>query len=176
MEQPNCEEVHTTDWRHDEARFPLYTLHTSLAIRWWLTHLAHANEAKRFVDDKLATGRVGVVAVEGTDLQILNELSSDLGQFRLSPTIAVDLFNDVSKVFEQMAERGILRTVNSKPLAFPAFVIACLYNISLWDALAVALAAQTGCPLLVADEELHQVLRVIQADRPAFQVAWLPDI
>ncbi|MBI2863561.1 MAG: hypothetical protein HYX94_03260 [Chloroflexi bacterium] len=128
------------------------------------------------MDEKLVSGQAGVLVVEGVDFQVLDELAKDLGQFELSPSIAADLYGDAPKVLGHMADLGILRTVDSKPLALPAFVIACLYAIPLYDALSVALAANSGCPLLVADEDLYETLRIIQADRPALRVVWLSEV
>jgi hypothetical protein len=63
-------------------------------------------------------------------------------------------------------------------IARSAFLLAGLFDIPFADALTVALteaAEERDRTLLVADEQIFQRLGGLQADRPSWNLAWLPD-
>ena len=115
------------------------------------------------------------MAIERLKFRILDALARDLGPVRVGPMVSRALFDDVSVQLDQMAQRHILRPAREEPLAREGFAIAALYNVSFYNALLVALAEDSGHPLLVGDEELYHSLQEIEADRPAFRALWLPE-
>ncbi len=64
---------------------------------------------------------------------------------------------------------------DDQSLVQAAFVLSAFYNVPLQDAASVVLAESIGWPLLIADDELHGLLKNVEADRPGFRMVWLPD-
>jgi hypothetical protein len=153
-------------------------IHPSVPIRWWLTHLPLADEARQFRDDLLARGAVTLIAVQYIDFQVLDALAEDLSSVPLAGMIGQLLYDDVIATFELMAARGALRLVDPRLVARSAFFLASYFAVPFNDALTVALtedAVEDDRTLLVADEPAFHRLRALQADRPPWRLAWLPE-
>lgn len=156
------------------ANHEQFTLHVSVAVRWWLYHLPWSAEADRFLFRGLAGKRLRVVAVDGMELQVLSAIVDDLGAY-LDEGMARQMGTDVPTLFNDLGQAGILRSVSARSLARAAMVNASRHRLSFSDSLTVTLAAINGTPLLVADYALYEALKPIAAAEPAFRVAWLPD-
>ena len=153
---------------------PTYVLHPGLPVRWWLTHLPEANEANAFRDELLSSG-ASLVAVDVIDHQVFTLLAADLGPEHLDPGLANLIFDNVTVTLRSMLDLGILRLVDSRVVALPAFALAGYHDLPYGDALSAALAELTGYPLLIVDRELLGRLRGVARQRPNLQVVWLPD-
>ncbi|MBI3979969.1 MAG: hypothetical protein HY331_17480 [Chloroflexi bacterium] len=116
-----------------------------------------------------------MVAVEGIEGHVFDELARELGQDHLAQAMGVLLFEDVSATFRKLIELGILQLAQQQPLMKPAFLFACYYNIPFSDALSATLAELTGYPLLLVDRGAYDRLRRVAVDRPRLELVWLPD-
>ena len=152
-----------------------FTLHESVAARWWLVHLPLADEARRFLFNTLSSGQLGLVAPSQLEFRILDLMARDLGPVHADPSISNILFDDKSRQLRQMRDQRILRLVDERPLAREAFSLASLHNFSFVDALTVILAEGAGRPLLLADQDLFTRLQEVRVDRPGLRVLWLPE-
>jgi hypothetical protein len=119
--------------------------------------------------------RADLIAVDGIDHHIFTLLAADLGPEHVDPGLANLLFDNVRVTIGSMLELGVLRLVDRRVLALPAFALASYHDVPYADALPAALAELTGCPLLVADQEVLDQLRGVARQRPNLQFLWLPD-
>ena len=151
-----------------------FVLHVSVAARWWLYHLPQGPEAARFLWERLRLPGTSLVAVEGIELQILEQIATDLGD-DLNTFLADTLAGDVLQLFADFEETNHLELVPVRRLARVAMLTVAMHRISFADAVAAALAEDSGAPLLVANEGAYRILKALEPARPALRVAWLPD-
>jgi len=152
-----------------------FTLHVSVAARWWLYHLPQAPEAVRFLRGKLGEPRSPILlAVQDIEAQIFEYVAKELGDdldVLLAETIAADAIG----LFDDLQESGVIQLLPTRIFLPPALVGAALHRIPFSDAVAVSLAEDSGAPLLVADDAVYRTLRALESVRPRLRVAWLSD-
>lgn len=156
------------------ATHALYTLHPSVAKKWWLYHLSSASEAERFRYERIDSHAVRLVAVDTLLFQVLDEIAKDLGE-SLDLFLTQTLADDVMALFADLQDAEILELVPHQSLLRAAMIRAGRYHISFADALAVALARDSGWPLLLADRALYDALKPLEATEPRLSVVWLVD-
>lgn len=113
-----------------------FTLHTSVAMRWWLYHLPEADAAARFLYERLSTRRVELVAVDTLPLHVLDAIASDLGS-ELDTFLAEGLAVDVPALFARLQREGILRFMPHQSLFGAAMLTTSLHGVAFADALAI---------------------------------------
>jgi len=151
-----------------------FTLHVSVAQRWWLRHLPEAGRAEEFFRESVLPRNVWFIAADTLELDVLSAIAKDLAT-ELDPLLAEQLATDVSLTLAQMRRAGTLRLAPHEPLLRAAIIAVSIYQLPLPDALAIALAQDSGQPLLLADRALYDYLLTLQPMHPGLSLAWLAD-
>lgn len=150
-----------------------FTLHPSVAQCWWLRHLPDAGFSAQFLDQQVITGSVHLVAPDILEFDLLNAIVSDLVE-ALDSGLVQQVAIDVRNTLILVQRIGRLRLTAHGPLLRPAVIIASLHRIPLIDAIAMALAQNSGWPLLVGDRAVYERLHGLVPLEPPLDVVWLP--
>lgn len=151
-----------------------YTLHVSVAQRWWLHHLPLATEAERLLNEWVVRYSVRFVTLDTLLVQVLADIVADLGE-DLDPFLSKALVDDVTSLFVELAESGALLTVSHRRFLRAAMLIVGRRHIPFDEALVVSLAQSYRWPLLLADRDTYDLLKPLEALEQALSVVWLSD-
>jgi predicted nucleic acid-binding protein len=118
----------------------------SVAAKWAL-HEAGRPEALRLLDEQDA-GRVLLIAPDLLLTEFAGLVSKRSRRKQMSPAEAEQAF--------RFMEEADLRLFETRPLLGRALELALDYQMSLWDCVYLALAAEHDCPLVTADRRLFR--------------------
>lgn len=132
-----------------EAAARGFILDASIAMKWYLNDEDHTELADRVLF-AFRENQVSLYAPEHIHYEVANALRSAIRRGRLSEELG-------SRAITEFLEWKI-PTVQGHALVLGAFEVARRYGCAFYDGLYVALAEDTGLPLLHADRRLRSVL------------------
>jgi predicted nucleic acid-binding protein len=128
---------------------PRFVVDASVAIKWQLFDELDSDVAERILHDFLA-GRVRLIAPDQVRYEVANALRTAVRTRRLTA-------DEARAALEQFLVWRI-PTVADDDLILAGFDHSMRFECSLYDALYLALAEQSGCPLIFADLRLRNTL------------------